>query len=37
MDAGVWNRKINFVLGANGENAVNQNGRKWIEFAIENE
>jgi hypothetical protein len=31
------NKPVNFVLETNGENAINQNGRKFIEFAAENE
>jgi endonuclease/exonuclease/phosphatase family metal-dependent hydrolase len=37
MDARVVNKPINVVLGTKGENTINQNGRKLIEFATENE
>jgi endonuclease/exonuclease/phosphatase family metal-dependent hydrolase len=37
MNARVGNKPIHFVLGTNGENTVDQDGRKLIEFATENE
>jgi hypothetical protein len=37
MSARIWNKSLNFVLGTNVENAINRNGRKWVEFATENE
>jgi hypothetical protein len=36
MNDRVANKLINFGLGTNGENAINQNGRKLAEFSIEN-
>jgi hypothetical protein len=37
MNARVGNKPLHFILATSGENTVNQNGRKLIEFAIENE
>lgn len=37
LNAMFGNMPVNFVLEINGENAINQNGRKYIEFAAENE
>jgi hypothetical protein len=35
MNARVGNKPIHFVLGTNGENTINQKGRKLVDFSIE--
>jgi hypothetical protein len=37
MNATIGNKPRHFVSGTNGEKTVNQNARKLIEFATENE
>lgn len=36
VSARVGSKPVHFVLGTSGENTINQNGRKLIEFATEN-